>query len=263
MRPFLSVLAARFRMQLQYRAAAMAGLITQVFFGLIIIMIYGAYYENASETPPIAYDQLVSFVWLSQILFAMMPWTGAPELNALARSGDICFEMLRPVSLYWRWFARCLAWKICAPLMRGIPILILASAFFGLGPPASLASGLLFSFSLIGIALLAASISVIWSIALMWTVVGEGIRNLTWFVVGFFSGMMLPLPLMSVWLRTVCEYLPFRGLVDTPYRIYVGSILPEESLLPILIQFGWAFALIVLGQTMLKMGEHRLVVQGG
>ncbi len=263
MRPFLSVLGARFRMQLQYRAAALAGLTTQVFFGLIIIMIYRAYYANATETPPIAIEQLVSFVWLSQILYAMMPWTGAPELNALARSGDICFEMLRPVGIYWRWFARCLAWKVSAPLMRGIPMIILAGLFFGLGSPASIFSGFLFAFSLIGVALLAASISVIWSAVLLWSVVGEGLRHLSWFLVGFFSGLMLPLPLMPDWLRTFCEYLPFRGLVDTPYRIYIGSIAPGESLGPLASQFAWIIILIFLGRALIRLGENRLTVQGG
>ena len=35
MRPYWAVLSARFRMLLQYRAAALAGLGTQVFWGLI------------------------------------------------------------------------------------------------------------------------------------------------------------------------------------------------------------------------------------
>ena len=40
MRPYLAIVSARFRMLLQYRAAAIAGLWTQVFFGLVLIMIY-------------------------------------------------------------------------------------------------------------------------------------------------------------------------------------------------------------------------------
>ena len=49
-RPYAAILGARFRMLLQYRAAAIAGLWTQIFFGLILIMIYEAFYRSSSAT---------------------------------------------------------------------------------------------------------------------------------------------------------------------------------------------------------------------
>jgi len=71
MTPCLALFAARFRVLLQYRAAAWAGVITQVVFGLLIVSIRGAFYRNASSTPPLPYDQMVTYTWLGQALFAM------------------------------------------------------------------------------------------------------------------------------------------------------------------------------------------------
>ena len=42
------VVSARFRVLLQYRAAAIAGLGTQIFFGLVLVMIYEAFYRSST-----------------------------------------------------------------------------------------------------------------------------------------------------------------------------------------------------------------------
>ena len=44
----------RFIAGLQYRAAALAGVATQVFFGFIFIMVFIAFYQNSASPPPMA-----------------------------------------------------------------------------------------------------------------------------------------------------------------------------------------------------------------
>ena len=41
--PYRAILSARFRMLLQYRAAALAGLWTQIFFGFVLLMMLMVY----------------------------------------------------------------------------------------------------------------------------------------------------------------------------------------------------------------------------
>jgi len=48
LQPYAAVVGMRFRMLLQYRAAALAGLWTQLVFGLVLIMIYEAFYRSSS-----------------------------------------------------------------------------------------------------------------------------------------------------------------------------------------------------------------------
>ena len=52
LRPYSAIVSARFRMLLQYRAAAVAGLWTQVFFGFVLLMIYEAFYGSTAVPPP-------------------------------------------------------------------------------------------------------------------------------------------------------------------------------------------------------------------
>jgi len=75
-RPYLAILSARFRTLLQYRAAAIAGFGTQVFWGLIRMMIFLAFLENAVH-PPLNAAQTVGYVWLTQafLFFCMIGGT--------------------------------------------------------------------------------------------------------------------------------------------------------------------------------------------
>jgi len=46
MQPYLAILSARFRTLLQYRVAGLAGIGTQLFWGLIRVMIFDAFYRS-------------------------------------------------------------------------------------------------------------------------------------------------------------------------------------------------------------------------
>ena len=64
--PYRAILSARFRMLLQYRAAALAGLWTQIFFGLVLLMIYEAFYRSTMLRQPMTFAEIVTYVWLGQ-----------------------------------------------------------------------------------------------------------------------------------------------------------------------------------------------------
>ena len=101
------------------------------------------------------------------------------------------------------------------------------------------------------------------TISLLWTVAGDGITRLTLITIWTFSGIVMPLPLFPGWLQPLLNALPFRGLMDTPFRLYVGHI-PAEGVLPVLLhQLAWTIALVALGRWVLSRGVRRLVVQGG
>ena len=82
MRPYLAIVSARFRVLLQYRAAALAGVWTQVFFGFVLIMVYEGFYRSTDAPPPLPFPRLASYVWLGQALLATFPWNADPELRA-------------------------------------------------------------------------------------------------------------------------------------------------------------------------------------
>jgi ABC-2 type transport system permease protein len=270
-RPYLAIVSARFRMLLQYRAAAIAGVWTQICFGFVLIMIYEAFYRSSAAPPPVTLAQTASYVWLGQALLAMLPWNADPELRAMVRSGAVAYELCKPIDLYSLWFARALAWRTAPTLLRAVPMVLFATAllpWLGLGewrlaPPASPAAGLGFAAALVFALALAAALSTLVHIGLLWTLAADGLVMLATTAVSFLSGMIVPLPLFPDRLRAVLEWLPFAGLVDLPFRIYVGALPPGDLALVLARQLAWTLALIALGRWLIARGVRRIVVQGG
>lgn len=264
MRPLAAIISARFRLLLQYRAAAFAGLVTQVVFGLIIMMVFQAFYRSkAIGDHPLSIQQVVTYIWLGQALLGMLPWNGDPEIRALVRSGGVAYELLRPVDLYTYWYARAVALRTAPTLLRAVPMVILAVCFFGMRPPPDAASAVGFAIVMVGTLAMSCAITVLVGITLMWTISGEGIVNLAPSVVFLLSGMLVPIPLFPDWAQPVLEFLPFRALVDAPYRVYLGNIPTEELGGVILHQWVWVAILVGIGRTLLRRGLRRMVVQGG
>jgi len=262
-RPYWAILSARFRILLQYRAAAVAGLATQVFWGFIRVMIFGAFYASATGRQPMSYAQVVTYIWLGQAFLRMMPWRADAEVNRMIRTGTVAYEMVRPVRLYWLWYTRSLAELMAPTLLRAVPMLVLAGLFFGLQPPASPAALGAFALALVGSLVLGAAIATLLTITMLWTISGEGIVGLVSACVWLLSGLVVPLPLFPAWAQTALKALPFRGIFDTPLQLYTGLIPAAQMLGPLLHQLVWAAGLVALGRFVLSRGTRRLVVQGG
>ena len=269
--PYRAILSARFRMLLQYRAAALAGLWTQIFFGLVLLMIYEAFFRSTDLRQPMTFAEIVTYVWLGQALLAMLPWNADAEIRAMIRSGAVAYELCRPIDLYSLWYARALAWRTAPTILRAVPMCLIAGVvlpLIGLGEwrlaaPPSIASAAAFAVTLVCTLLLGCALTTLINITLLWTISGEGAVILLTALVTFLSGMIVPLPLFPDWAQPVVRALPFAGLVDLPFRVFTGHI-PAAGVASVLQhQILWTIALVVFGRWLLSQGMRRVVVQGG
>jgi len=263
MKPYIAILSSRFRTLLQYRAAAIAGVGTQLFFGLVRMMIFDAFYRSTTADQPLSHSETVTYIWLGQAFILLTLFGVDTDVALMIRNGNVAYEMTRPVDLYKMWFARALSGRAAPMSMRVVPILVVAGIFFGLTPPASFTAAALFHVSIVGGLLLGASMVTILTISMLWTISGEGISRLAPALVFIFSGIAVPLPFFPDWLQPLIAVLPFRGLMDTPFRVYLGHLAGTDALLAIAHQVLWLLALCMSGKWMLSIGIRRLVVQGG
>ncbi len=263
MRPYLAIVGARIRMLLQYRAAALGGMSTQLFWGMIRVMIFEAFYRSTTAPQPMTYAEVVNYVWLGQALFAMLPWSIDLEIRGKIRDGSVAYELVRPLDLYNFWFSRTLATRFAPTVLRSVPIFLVSLLFFGLQLPASPTAAGAWVLATLGALLLSCAISNLISISLLWTIAGDGVVNLVQASIFIFSGMIVPLPLFPAWTRPLLDVLPFRGLVDLPFRLYMGHMPPQEVFAVLGHQLLWTAGLVLLGRWLLARGTRRLVVQGG
>lgn len=263
MKPYIAILSARMRTLLQYRAAALAGLVTQLFWGGIRVMVFTAFYQSSTAAQPMSLPNTISYLWLIQALLLLLPFRLDPELRAMMRDGSIAYELARPTDLYWLWYARAIAQRFAPALLRAVPLLLIAWAFLGLRLPPSPGAALAFVVSLAGAVLLSAAISTLMTITMLWTISGEGLWRLLSILTMFLSGSYVPLPLFPEWAQPFLAAQPFRGVMDTPFRFYVGHIPTHGLLAGLAHQLVWTAAFVLIGRLVLARGVSRLVVQGG
>ena len=273
LRPYLAMLGARFRMMLQYRAAAAAGVGTQIFWGIVRVMVLEAFYRSATGATvvPMNLHEICAYIWLGQAFLAMLPWNIDLEIRQMVRSGALAYELARPADVYWLWFARALAWRTAPTLLRAVPIFLLAMgvlpliglAEWRLGAPPGVGPAMAWIACMIGAVALTSAMSTLLNITLLWTIAGDGIVTLVTALVILLTGMVIPLPLFPAWVQPLLRALPFAGIVDLPFRVYSGNIPASAAGWVLLHQFLWTSGLIVFGRWVHSRGMRRVVMQGG
>jgi ABC-2 type transport system permease protein len=258
-----AILTARFRLLLQYRAAAWAGVATQVFFGLVLIAVLRAFYGSSTVPPPLPEAAMVTYLWLNQAFFSLLPWRVDGDVQAQVRTGGLAYELARPVDLHALWLARAVALKTAPVLLRAAPLFVVAGLFFGLAPPASPVAAAWWLAGLAGAVMMAAAIVVLMNTSLLWTLSGEGVAFLLPILVAVLSGQLLPLPLWPEWMQPGLQALPFRGLLDTPHRLYTGELAGPAAAAALAHQWIWVGVFLVSGRWILRRGMRRVAVQGG
>ena len=211
-------------MLLQYRAAAIAGFGTQLFWGLIRMMIFQAFYDSSTTPQPINRVEVVTYIWLGQAMLALLPWNLDNDIRGMVRNGTVAYELLRPVDLYGAWYIRAVAQRTAPTILRCIPLFIVSGLFFGLKAPVSTAAGLAWILTTAAALALGCAFTTLMNITLVTTLSGEGVARFAPPLVYSLSGMLIPIVLLPSWSLPVVNFLPFRGLVDTPFRAYLGHL---------------------------------------
>ncbi|MBP5624119.1 MAG: ABC-2 family transporter protein [Lachnospiraceae bacterium] len=263
MRAYFTVFKMRLRMELQYRGAMIGGIACQVFFGLILVALYRALYEGKPQAIPI--EHVATYVWLQQSFFRMLV-ASDPDLLDKIRSGDISYDMCRPVDMYGFYYVRIMAQKLMGSLMRGIPMLVFAALLpkgWGIVLPNSV-PGLLAGVMALVIGLLCmCALENITMAFTMRTLDPRGIQAMLNLLMVTFSGNLLPLTLFPDSWQKVIKVLPYSQLLDAPIRLYTGEYPVSEAFKIITIQLLWTLVLGAFGMYLWGRNKKRMIVQGG
>lgn len=247
----------------QYRAAALAALATQIFWGILRLAIFTAFYQTGVGQPSITLEQTTVYIWISQIMLQIIPWNLDKQLQAQILRGDVAYDLLRPMNLWWFWYTKALAMRALPIIYRGVPILIIIFLFFNFQLPTSVLAACNYLISTFLAVLLSSALTTFFHITLIWTVYGEGITRLIPSIVALFSGLLLPLPLMPTWLHNIAWALPFKGIIDTPFFFYMGMLDGPHAIACLAHQIVWIVLMILASQALLHRGLKKIEIVGG
>lgn len=187
----------------QYRMAGLAGASTNIFWGLLEIIVYTIFYKYAENKEAgvmagLNLRQVISYVWLTQVLFMMQPMSIDGEILSKINNGDVGIEMCRPLDLYSHWFARTAASRLTPLFWRGSITLLFAVIMpdtFRLGPPASLAGFACMLISVFTAFFLCTAFEMLVCAICLNITWGEGPTYIMLLIGGILSGSYLPLQL--------------------------------------------------------------------
>ncbi len=263
---YLSLFKIKFISALQYRVAALAGISTQLFFGVVFIMVYVAFYEsNDISRAPMEMNNLVNYLWLNQAFYALTYiWMRDDDLLSMIKNGNVAYELCRPISFYFKWFFTMYGTRIANVTLRFLPVLIIAYLLpspYNLTLPNSFLNIILFIISLIISSVIVVSVTIIIHLVVFFTLDEKGIIAFLMVFGEIFSGGTVPIVFFPKWLRSVANVLPFKYLCDTPFNIYnYGST-------NIINDFGigilWCIVLVTIGFILSKKALKSASVQGG
>lgn len=185
------------------------------------------------------------------------------QFQQSVRSGSIAIDLLKPVPVTWLHFCSSMSWGFIQALYVLLALIVFHPWLPKLTPVFDLATLAPLGLSLCLATFLQFSIFFFFAQGAFITQFGYGVRYTRMALHQIFCGAFAPLTLFPEGLRPWAEALPFRHVVDTPVRIFLGMASPEEIPGLLLGQLLWGIGLFIAGQLLFRALLGRAQVQGG
>lgn len=267
MKKYWSFFKMRLVACLQYRAAALAGMSTQLVWGAMEILLYRAFWLEHPERFPMGLEALSSYIWLQQAFLALfMLWDWDFDILRSVKDGSVAYELLRPANLYGMWMAKFIGTRLARASLRMVPVIVVSSLI-----PAPYGLRLRISPAAFGVFLLALALMLMVVCAYNMCVYSltfhltdpNGIMVLSVAAADLLGGAIVPLPFLPEGFRKFAELTPFASMQNVPLRIFNGDIPLSEAPEVMGLQIFWAAVLLAAGYGLTKSGLRRAVILGG
>jgi len=265
---YLSYFKIKFNNEIQYKTAAIAGIITQFAWGAMYIMLYSTFLKNGSDTD-MTISQMSTYIWLQQAFYMLYnTWSLEKDVLEGIQTGNVAMELIRPVNLYEIWHSKTLSKKIAMCTLRAIPLIIIIMLLplgeYKMMLPTNFMAFILFCITFILSVLLMMSYVMIMYATIMYTIGSNGIKIIFQLANEFLGGAIIPISFMPEIMVRVLKFTPFYYMQNIPFNIYTGYYKNyNEIFLGIIIQIIWILILTILGKKLINRRVKKIVVQGG
>ncbi len=260
---FFEIVKRSIQRQIHYRSAIFAGLVTNLFFGMLRAAVLVALYNGRSQVADISMQGAVTYTGLSQATIGVLSLFSWFLLMNSVYTGEVATDLLKPKSYYTFWLAQDAGRAVVELLLRSLPLMAVYALIYRITLPQSLLQGSGVIMALILAWLLSFSWRFLLNLASFWTPNAIGIARFGFIIAWFLSGFLMPLRYFPDWFVQLCNLTPFPSMINSIVEIYLGVAQGHQMLERLAVQIFWILALFGLGQLVLRLGIRRLVIQGG
>lgn len=263
MRLYVEVAKRAFARQTTYRAANLAGLATNSFFGILRTYLFIGLYAGRDVEAGWTLADAIAFVWLGQALITPIYMWLDSEISETIRSGDVVSDLSKPFDFYGFWLARDAGRALFGLVFRFVPTLAVGLILFDVDLTADPLRWLAFGLSVTLAVWISFGMRFLVNISSFWLMDFRGVATMLMFATSFFSGFLVPLNFWPDAARAVVVWLPFAGMIQAPMDVMLGKTTGADMLGVLLFQLVWALTLMLAGRALLTQAVRRVVTQGG
>ncbi|MCF2526337.1 ABC transporter permease [Yinghuangia soli] len=263
-RAFAALAGAGFRRHSTYRQATVAGVFTNIVFGIMLCAVYVDVAGASGRPGGYTTAQLVSYVWVGQGLLSVVCIWAWKELAERIRSGDVAADLLRPVDPLAAYAAADLGRAGYAVLTRLLAPLAFGLLFYSMYLPQRAVTYPMFAVSVAAATLVSFAGRYLVNLSGFWLLDIRGPISFWMLILGPLCGGYFPLRFLPEWAQwLVWCATPFPSVFQVPLDIAVERTSSGVAAATVLLQIAWAALLFQACARVQRRAVTRLVVQGG
>ena len=229
--------------------------------------LWSALYANNGPSQVFSFQDIITYATLSLLIGLIYNVQGPYVVREKIREGNIAIDLMRPISVPWYVFADTVgqAGFALAQIIVALPIAIGLLALTGthLSLPPSPLMGLAFLVSVILGFLVNFFLDLLMATITFWTMEIFGFQLMVQFITSLLAGAYVPIQFFPDWIKPFALASPFAAIYNAPLSIYLGKYQGTELLATLGLQVFWAIIFAVGALALWRVGERRVLVQGG
>jgi ABC-2 type transport system permease protein len=248
---------------LAYRLRYFTGIVTYFLNVSVYYFIWSAIYSSSGTVAGYDLPQMITYVAVGWITRSFYFNNVDREMATEVLEGKISQNLIKPVDTQLMYLSQTVGESCFRALMFTLPITLVLVFVYPIHAPASLPAGLLFVLSSVLALLILTLINFLVGTMALHIYSILGVIRAKYFIVEFFSGLLIPLSFFPKTLQRLMYFLPFPYISFTPLQIYLGKDEGLAAWRSLGLQMLWVVLLYWFGRAAWKLGTRRLSIQGG
>lgn len=262
MRAYLEIIKKKFISNTAYRFNTFTAIFNTVVIYIVFCLIYKVLYKGADEVFGIKYSMVTTNFLLSLALSSIYNFDDE-YIHFKLIDGQIANEFVKPLNYKLKLFSESLGDNLYSVIFKFFPACIFAYILTDIEMPCSAISLFLFMVGAILGYIILWEISFIVQILAFFMMSVFGISVIKNVIINILSGSMIPLWFMPDSIIKIIKFTPFDAIFFTPIKIYLGQIIGNSIFESYIKQIIWIMIFYIIGDIIWRLGQKKLIVQGG
>ncbi|WP_209851818.1 ABC transporter permease [Paenibacillus sediminis] len=260
---YLDFIRIRFLTMLAYRVNYYSGIAIYTLNIGVYYFTWQAIYGGQGQLGGFTVAQMTTYVAVSWMARAFYFNNLDREIAADVRDGSIAIQFIRPYNYVVVKMMQGLGEGLFRFMLFMIPGMVIALLLFPIKLPTSGTSWAVFLVMLFLSFLINSQLNIITGLMAFFVENIDGMIRMKRAVVDLFSGLIIPISFLPLWLQSTMKVLPFQAITYLPSSVFTGRIQGTTTWNVLGIQLLWLVILLIPIVLLYRKARTRLFVQGG